>query len=412
MVSVSIINSDPKQLRLAENGDITWQKDITNPLPGEKIAVISKGDSVISPKAVLESNDLTKAEDPEKLLEAVQNWLNNYVKESLEPLFRLQGENLQGEGLIAEPARNIAKKLFDALGILPREDVQADIDLMTEDMRQSLRPKKIRFGPLLVYLPELKKPAFVRMQALLLTIWNGKELPAEVPADGIVSFSIKDKDIDKDYYRAIGYPVYGPRSIRVDMLDRVVCAIYDSAKDGKFMAQHQMAEWLGSNIEDLYLVLEAMGHKKISNPAPKEESTKNTDLTSEAPKENNDPAAVDVENKINDDSNDVKDKVVDAISLQVSDNKTDNQEKPDLAIFALKRGKASQESQNKSSLSSNNKKKSLSGFSSKPKPKNFKKKNRAVKEPRERVYKAEVKSNPEDSPFAILGQLKIADKDN
>ena len=75
-------------------------------------------------------------------------------------------------------------------------------------------------------------------------------LPAEVPADGIVSFSIKDKDVDADYYRAIGYPVYGPRAMRVDMLDRVVCAVYDGAKDGKFMAQHQMAEWLGSNIED------------------------------------------------------------------------------------------------------------------------------------------------------------------
>src|SRR5690606_14147693 len=94
-----------------------------------------------------------------------------------------------------------------------------------------------------------------------------KELPAETPKDGMVSFSVADKTVDADYYRSIGYPVYGPRSIRVDMLDRVVCAVYDSAKDGKFQAQHKMAEWLGCNILDLYAVLEAMGHKIIHDPA-------------------------------------------------------------------------------------------------------------------------------------------------
>ena len=51
------------------------------------------------------------------------------------------------------------------------------------------------------------------------------------------------------------------------MLDRVICAVYDAAKEGKFQAPHQMAEWLGSNITDLYAVLEAMGHTKIYDPA-------------------------------------------------------------------------------------------------------------------------------------------------
>lgn len=378
MVSTLIINSDPKQLRLAENGDITWQKDVTNPLPGEKVATITKGESVIAPKAVLEDNALTQAEVNEGLADYVQNWLNSHVREGLEPLFRLQGDDLT-----AEPVKNIAQKLFDGLGILPREELQADIDQMDDDMRQMLRPKKLRFGPLLVYLPELKKPAAVRMQALLLTLWNDKPLPAEVPADGIVSFSIKDKDIDADYYRAIGYPVYGPRAMRVDMLDRVVCAVYDSAKDGKFMAQHQMAEWLGSNIEDLYLILEAMGHKKISEPAPKEED--------------GDKAA---------EASDVKEATEDKAA-----DKTQEQVKPDLAIFALKRGKASQKSVERAS---SGKKKDLSGFSSKPKKK-FKpkgKRSNERKEPRERVYTAEAKANPEDNPFAILEQLKVANKDD
>ncbi|HNS45597.1 MAG TPA: hypothetical protein PKH37_10255, partial [Alphaproteobacteria bacterium] len=69
-----------------------------------------------------------------------------------------------------------------------------------------------------------------------------------------------------DFYRAIGYPLYGPRAVRIDMLDRVINAVYDGAKDGKFQAQHSMAEWMGCPIADLYGVLEAMGHKRIETP--------------------------------------------------------------------------------------------------------------------------------------------------
>jgi len=383
MSTTSILKSIPKQLRLTETGEITWQADATNPLPGEAIASVVKGDAVTTPKIKMLDTPLTKAEPADELAVFVQKWLDVYINEGLEPLFKLKHDDLP-EGA----PRDIAQKLFDALGIIPRDDIQSDIDKMDEDMRAALRPKKIRFGPLLVYLPELKKPAAVRLQAMLLSLWNDKDLPATVPSDGIVSFSVTDiENIDKDYYRAIGYPVYGPRAMRVDMLDRVVCAVYDSADKGKFSAQHQMAEWLGSNIEDLYLILEAMGHKKISEPAPKEEKT-------EASVE----GAVDAPET----------KAEETAKTNVEDKPQEPQEKPELATFALKRGKASA-SANQSKPYNNNKKK-LEGFTSGKKP--FKKKPHQGKKPpqKERVYKAEAKSNPEDNPFAILSQLKVSGK--
>ena len=369
-----ITKSEANQIRLAENGDITWQKDPTNPLPGEKIGQIAKGDSVTSPIVVLEETPLTQGDDKEGVQDFVQNWLNAHVKEGLAPMFRLLEEDIT-----AEPAKQIAQKIFDWLGILPREEVQEYIDQMDEDARQSLRAKKIRFGPLLVYLPELKKPAAVRIQALLLSLWNDKLLPAEVPSDGIVSFSIEGKDVDKDYLLAIGYPVYGPRAMRVDMLDRVVCAVYDNSSEGKFKAQHEMAEWLGSNIADLYLVLEAMGHKKISDPADeaKDESPEVEDSSSEEGKKEEKP-------------------------------KEASQEKPELATFALKRGKASEKSK---PSKKNFKNKDKAAFKDNKKKKSFKK-NSKKSEPRERIYKAEVESKPEDSPFAALAQLKVANKDD
>ena len=356
-----ILNSIDKQFVLAEDGTVTWQKDLTNPMPGEAVATIQKGEAVLQPKATLIESDVLADQDKDAVLKFINEWLQRHVQTVLEPLFKLHDVDI-AEGV----PKAIAAKLHDALGILPRADLEDLISKMDEAGRATLRSKKIRFGPLIVFLPELNKPAAVRLRALLLSLHQDKDLPAEVPADGIVSFSVESKDLDPDYYRAIGYPVYGPRSVRVDMLDRVICAVYDSAQDGKFQAQHQMAEWLGSNIADLYAVLEAMGHKKIHDPADEVQPEEAT--TEEAPKA--EEAAANPEEK--------------------------KEEKPELATFKLKRGKASEDKKPAASKKP---------FKKKPKAKPSKSKNK--KEPRERVYKAEVESKPEDSPFAVLQQLKM-----
>ncbi len=84
--------------------------------------------------------------------------------------------------------------------------------------------------------------------------------------DGAMSAVVDVTTANPDFYRAIGYPLYGPRVIRIDMLDRVINAIYDTAKEGKFQAEHKMAEWMGCPIADLYAILSAMGHRHIVKP--------------------------------------------------------------------------------------------------------------------------------------------------
>lgn len=408
-----IINALDKQFVLTEEGQIKWQKDLTNPMPGEVIAEIKKGEGLLMPSCSLVDSDILAGQDKDAILKFVQEWLRRYVREALEPLFKLQDDDI-ADGA----AKEIAQKLHDALGILPREDLQQLIGQMSEDDRATLRTKKIRFGPLIVYLPELNKPAAVRLRAMLLSLRADKELPAVAPPDGIVSFSVEGKDIDKAYYSAIGYPVYGPRSMRVDMLDRVICAVYDTAKEGKFQAQHQMAEWLGSNIADLYAILEAMGHKKIYDPADavKAEEDKTAEATEGAsakPEEAQPQEAQAEEVKSvevqSDEVKPVEKTKVDAKS-DVATEKPKEILKPDLATFALKRGKAMNAASDAAPPARPNKKFSDKTFSSNKK-KFDKKKSNAKKPPQQRIYKAEVEANPEDSPFAILSQLKVTKKD-
>ena len=155
-----ILNSIDKQLTLAEDGQIFWQKDLTNPTAGEAVATIIKGDAVLSPSCKLIDSVVLVDQDKETVLKFIQEWLVRYVQTVLEPLFRLKDEDI-AEG----PAREIANKVYEAVGIIPREDVQSVIDQMSEEQRATLRPKKLRFSPLLVYLPELNKPAGVKLQA-------------------------------------------------------------------------------------------------------------------------------------------------------------------------------------------------------------------------------------------------------
>jgi len=441
-----ILKAEDKQFKLADDGQILWQQDATNPLPGDPVARIHKGDLLLKPRVEVSDSNLLDGQDKNAIAEKLQDWLDRHIHFTLEPLFRLTG----GEDLTAQ-ASGIAFQLQEALGILPRASIEDLIAGLDENGRKALRNRKVRMGPLLVFLPDLNKPVAVRLRAMLLTLWQGKELPAELPKDGIVSFSVEGKNIDADYYRSIGYPVYGPRSIRVDMLDRVVCAVYDSAKDGKFQAQHKMAEWLGSNILDLYAVLESMGHKIIHDPAaekaadgvaPKgavspamealeaivpvqadDTAAKGTeqrgftepsvnDLAGSQPTLNAMPVAEQSQNPAGADG---VPHGAGATEVSAQVTPVADKSKPELATFRLKRGKANAENKPRErTFVKKDKKPDAKQADGKPRDKKpFKKRDDKPKhDDRERVYSAPAKVVA-DSPFAILQQMKLGnDKKN
>jgi hypothetical protein len=178
------------------------------------------------------------------------------------------------------------------------------------------------------------------------------------------------------------------------MLDRVISAVYDGAKDGKFQAQHKMAEWLGCQIDDLYGVLTAMGHRKIEAPVKEEKPAEET--VTETPAEEavvEKPAEAEVK---------PEEKAEEKIEAKPA--------KPELAFFALKKGKAFEKRELRPKSDKPRREKSDKD----KKPRGDRKHGRKDKEKkpeRPRMISAEAKTNPADSPFAILGQLKKAGKD-
>jgi ATP-dependent RNA helicase SUPV3L1/SUV3 len=417
-----ILTAQPKQLSLKDDGHIWFQPDPTNPLPGAPLASVTKGETLLQPGvALLPNASLGEGETLEAATEFVATWLKAHIYTVLEPLFALVTDET-----LPEAAKGIALKLFAGTGIVPRGDIEDQIAALDPEGRKALRGKKVTLGPLLVFLPELNRPAAVRLRAVLWSLYHDQPLPAPVPRDGAMSMVVDPQTANADFYRAIGYPVYGPRAIRIDMLDRVISAVYDNSKGGKFQAQHTMAEWMGCPIADLYGVLEAMGHKRIETAAPAVVET--------APKAEEE-AAVELtpsEAKAEEKS--------EAVPEEKPEEKKEPQKKPELDWFFLRRGKAHSESGSVSERPQRAPRKEFPKERFEPKKQPFAKKdgdapvkfhkkdkkdgggdsrddfrNRGDRRPREskkperanepRVFSAQ--ASTADNPFAVLQNLKL-----
>src|SRR5688500_11922268 len=155
-----ILNSQAKQFRLQDDGQILWQADASNPLPGQPVARIRKGDSRLSPEVDLLEAESLAGVDRDAARAAIKSWLDQHIATVLEKLMGLTGDGLTG------PAREIALRVHEALGILPRQDVETLIAELDPEARKALRQNHVRLGPILVFVPELNKPAAVRLRGL------------------------------------------------------------------------------------------------------------------------------------------------------------------------------------------------------------------------------------------------------
>lgn len=309
---------ETKQIRLDDLGQVLFQIDPTNPLPGQPVARLKKGAALLDPDIEVVIDGIGD-EGAQKM----RAWLKQHIFTVLEGLMPLSADTVS-EG----PARDIARKIHDGLGVLPRANIEEDLARLDDAAKETMRSFKLRMGPMLVFIPALNRPAAVRLRALLWSLWHGLPLPAPVPHDGATSLAVADPAADPLYYRSIGYPLYGGRAIRVDMLDRLVCAIYDGAKNSRFKAEHKMAEWLGCKIPDLYAVIEAMGHKKIRDPADEEKPEE---------KKEDAPAA---EQKPAEEKQEAETQSGESVKPDAQAAAPPAHKKPELATFALKRGRA------------------------------------------------------------------------
>ena len=83
---------------------------------------------------------------------------------------------LEDDANLTGAAKGIAFQVHEGMGIVPREQLEGLIADLDTDMRRDLRGKKVRLGPILVFIPALNKPAAVRLRALLWGLAHDKNI--------------------------------------------------------------------------------------------------------------------------------------------------------------------------------------------------------------------------------------------
>jgi ATP-dependent RNA helicase SUPV3L1/SUV3 len=264
-----------EQFVLASDGTIRWT--------GDAVAKLVAADDALHPRIRIVSDERLSGAPREAVQARLDLWLKTHIEKLLGPLFDLaKAEDITGI------ARGIAFQLIEALGVLERQKIAAEMKDLDQPSRASLRKYGVRFGAYHIYLPALLKPA---ARALASLLWAQKQDNVDMSAlsgaqhlagSGRTSFPV-DKLLDRDAYRVLGYRQCGERAVRVDILERLADLIRPAlswreaspgekpagAFDGRgFVVTQAMTSLTGSAGEDFASILRALGYRMERRPAP------------------------------------------------------------------------------------------------------------------------------------------------
>jgi ATP-dependent RNA helicase SUPV3L1/SUV3 len=263
-----------EQFVLTSDGTIRWT--------GDAVARLVAADDALHPRLRIISDDRLAGAAREAVQTRLDLWLKTHVEKLLGPLFDLhKAEDITGI------ARGIAFQLIEALGVLERQKISAEMKDLDQPSRATLRKYGVRFGAYHIYIPALLKPA---ARALASLLWAEKQSNVDMSAlsgaqhlagSGRTSFPV-DKSLDRDAYRVLGYRQCGERAVRVDILERLADLIRPAlswreaspgtkpagAFDGRgFVVTQAMTSLTGSAGEDFASILRALGYR-LEKKAP------------------------------------------------------------------------------------------------------------------------------------------------
>jgi ATP-dependent RNA helicase SUPV3L1/SUV3 len=261
------------QLVLTSDGTIRWT--------GDAVAKLVAADDALHPRIRIIADERLSGAPREAVQARLELWLKTHIEKLLGPLFDLnKAEDVTGI------ARGIAFQLIEALGVLERTKISAEMKDLDQPSRASLRKYGVRFGAYHIYVPALLKPAARALASLLWALkLDNVDLPAlsgaqHLAGSGRTSFPV-DKALDRDAYRVLGYKQCGERAVRVDILERLADLIRPAlswrsgalgekpagAFDGRsFVVTQAMTSLTGSAGEDFASILRALGYRMEKRP--------------------------------------------------------------------------------------------------------------------------------------------------
>jgi ATP-dependent RNA helicase SUPV3L1/SUV3 len=276
------IDTRAEKLSTAPDDQFVLTSDGTLRWTGDAVAKLVAADDALHPRIRIISDDRLTGASREAVQTRLDLWLKTHIEKLLGPLFELaKAEDVTGI------ARGIAFQLIEALGVLERSKIAAEMKDLDQPSRASLRKYGVRFGAYHIYLPALLKPAARALASLLWAQKQDVDFSAlsgaqHLAGSGRTSFPV-DKSLPRDAYRVLGYRQCGERAVRVDILERLADLIRPAlswretspgekpagAFDGRgFVVTQAMTSLTGSAGEDFASILRALGYRMERRPPP------------------------------------------------------------------------------------------------------------------------------------------------
>ena len=265
-----------EHLVLAADGALRWL--------GQAVGKLVAGEDVLRPRVRIIADERLTGAPRDAVQARLDLWLKTHIERLLEPLFRLTAADE-----LAGMARGIAFQLVEALGVLDRRKVTAEVKSLEQPERATLRKFGVRFGAYHLYVPPLIKSA---PRSLAVQLWALKHADRDsagidaierLAGSGRTSIAI-DNAVDKALYAIAGYRVCGERAVRVDMLERLAdvirpamawrpgalgakpAAAFDGS--GAFTVVVAMTSLVGCAGEDFAAILRSLGYRMDKRPRP------------------------------------------------------------------------------------------------------------------------------------------------
>jgi ATP-dependent RNA helicase SUPV3L1/SUV3 len=263
-------NAPDTELDFTEQGGLMWGTNA--------VGKLVKGGEPAKPTVEAFVDEEAGPEVVEKVRRRLQHFIDRKVAAQFEPLLAMsRDETLTGL------ARGFAFRLSEAMGVLPRETVAAEVKELDQDARGALRKHGVRFGQFTIFLPALLKPAPTRLRLVLWSLWNGLQEFPESPPPGLVTIP-NVADVPKSHYTLAGYHPAGTRAIRIDMLERLADILRQKDSRAGFEATPDMLSITGMTLDQFADLMGGLGYKgeKAERPKVKAEAPKAPEISEEA----------------------------------------------------------------------------------------------------------------------------------
>ena len=243
--SDKLYNSSDEEFGFNETGQILWRD--------EAVGKLTAGVDILSPKIIPLVDNEVGAEITQKIWRRLDHFVSRAIDNQFEPLL-----NMRSDEALVGISKGVAYRIIEALGLIPRNEISADIKVLEQQDRALLRKHGLRFGQFTIFHYLMLKPAPTKLRLLLWSLFSNTTY-ALPPSAGLVTIP-KVEVASSGYYLCAGYKLVGERALRVDMLERLADLIRMKDVWNGFEADVDMLSITGLTLDQFAEVLRNLGY--------------------------------------------------------------------------------------------------------------------------------------------------------